>query len=123
MSKLLDWLSEECCGLLPLAYPTGGGDHDVIWTVIRYQMATPCEVTIGRGRTAAAAIEDAMKEPDDPTRWDYVPPQFRDEPSSAQETRPEYTQQEMDCKGCHGPCGRCKCNCDDSSAGPCPVHG
>lgn len=77
-AKLLDWLNEECCGLLPLAYPTGGGDHDVIWTVIRYQMATPCEVTIGQGHTAMAAIEDAMKDANDPTRWDYVPPEFRD---------------------------------------------
>jgi hypothetical protein len=87
MSRLLDWLNEECCSLMPLAYPTGGGDHDVIWAVIRYQMAEPCQVTIGQGRTATAAIEDAMKDADDPTRWDYVPPQFRDAPRAEKETR------------------------------------
>lgn len=74
--KLLEWLNEECCALQPIAVATGGGDHDVHWIVISYQMSDPCEVTIGEGASAMAAIEDAMKASDDPTRWRYVPPEF-----------------------------------------------
>lgn len=78
---LLDWLNEECCALQPIAGPIADtGDHDLHWEVIRYQMAKPCEVVIGAGRSAADAIVDAMKDADDPTRWNYVPPEHRDAP-------------------------------------------
>lgn len=84
-TSLLDWLNEECCALQPIATPIADtGDHDLHWEVIRYQTAKPCELVVGAGRSAADAVIDAMKDAEDPTRWNYVPPEHRAAPSEGE---------------------------------------
>lgn len=47
------------------------GDYDSMWHV------EDCDGRKSYGQTLTEAIRDAMKEDDDPTRYDYVPPEFR----------------------------------------------
>ena len=89
-SSLLDWLDDNACELVAESYPIADtGDYDGAWVV--YNEPSPVNAInrsskprqpMGWGRTPAAAIRDAMKGPEDPTKYDYVPPEFRhnDEP-------------------------------------------
>ena len=47
------------------------GDYDSIWHV------EDCDGRKSFGHTLTEAIQDAMKDDDDPTRYDYVPLEFR----------------------------------------------
>jgi hypothetical protein len=66
---LLDWLYDSGCDLRSESY----GDDDYGYVVVAHHMDKPHERVIGRGRAPAEAIQDAMKEPGDPTRHDFNP--------------------------------------------------
>ncbi len=78
---LLDWLESECYDLRCEDVPSFGDDADIIWVVISHHMGKPKERYEGYGKTPERAIRDAMKSKEDPTRWDYVPPEFRQPPT------------------------------------------
>lgn len=54
------WLEEERADLRCKAYPTGMGDADVGWEIVKHYMAKPIERTVGMGNTPLAAVQDAM---------------------------------------------------------------
>ncbi|RQR87677.1 MULTISPECIES: hypothetical protein [unclassified Burkholderia] len=47
-TQRLDWLRDETCDLRCIDVPTGGGDSDVRWIVVRHHMDEPHEREIGR---------------------------------------------------------------------------
>ena len=71
-TSLLEWADEEIAKAEYITYEIADtGDYDSWWHVEEHD---------GRksyGQTLTEAIEDAMKGDDDPTRFDYVPPEFR----------------------------------------------
>ena len=54
-------IEENCWDLRCIDIPTGGGDSDIGWIVVEHNQAEPKERTIGRGKTPAEAIEQALK--------------------------------------------------------------
>ena len=80
-SSLLEWLDENAAELVVEIYEIADtGDYDHHWCVYE-QLAAPrsrdTRKAMGWGTTPKAALEDAMKGPDDPTKYDYIPPEFR----------------------------------------------
>ena len=70
---LLEWMEDHASRLESVDHPNcDAGDYSTTWTVYE------CEDAIGFGETPSKAIQDAMKGPDDPSKWDYIPPEFRD---------------------------------------------
>lgn len=69
---LLQVLDEECWDLRQVSI-SHGDDASTLWTVVGFWMAKPQERTLGYGITPKDAIRDAIKEPDDPTRWGHDP--------------------------------------------------
>lgn len=85
-SDLLEWLDEHACELVMESWAIADtGDYDSAWVV--YDEPSPINRSskprqpMGWGRTPAAAIRDAMKGEDDPTKYNYVPPEFRSQNS------------------------------------------
>lgn len=84
-SSLLEWLDDHACELVAESYPIADtGDYDGAWVI--YDEPSPVNSInrsskprqpMGWGRTPAEAIRDAMKGADDPTKYDYVPPEYR----------------------------------------------
>jgi len=80
-SSLLEWLDENAAELVVETYAIADtGDYGHHWCVYE-QLAAPksrdTRKAMGWGTTPKAALEDAMKGPDDPTKYDYIPPEFR----------------------------------------------
>jgi hypothetical protein len=74
-TEILNWLEANTCDLRCVSVPTGGDDADVLWEVVEHHMPPKGERVIGYGKTPRLAVIDAEKSPEDPTKWDYVPPE------------------------------------------------
>ena len=59
--KLIEVLEEESWDLRCIDAPTGGGDYDIEWIIVEHHLDKPKDRIIGRGKTPAEAIEQALK--------------------------------------------------------------
>lgn len=78
--SLLKWLDDNAAQLTVESWAIADtGDYDHHWAV--YESLPPKgldkRTALGIGSTPALAIEDAMKDDDDPTKYSYIPPEFR----------------------------------------------
>ena len=85
-SDLLEWLDNNAAELVVESWAIADtGDHDSAWAVyeetIDGAVSRSKRETMGWGKTPAEAIRDAMKGEDDPTKYNYVPPEFRSQNS------------------------------------------
>lgn len=70
--SLLEWADENLLKAECITHAIADtGDYDSMWHV------EDCDGRKSYGPTLTEAIRDAMKGDDDPTRYDYVPPEFR----------------------------------------------
>ena len=81
-SALLEWLDNNAAELVVESWPIADtGDYDSAWAVyeetIDGAVSRSKREAMGWGKTPAEAIRDAMKSEDDPTKYNYVPPEFR----------------------------------------------
>ncbi len=87
-SSLLEWLGDNACELISESYAIADtGDYDGAWVVYDKERDANKKgrnrEPIGWGDSPEAAIRDAMKGEDDPTKYNYVPPQYRQNIKSA----------------------------------------
>ena len=70
--ELIEWANEEVAKVECQTYEIADtGDNDSIYE------CTTFEQKKGFGKTFIEAIIDAQKSKNDPSKWDYVPPEFR----------------------------------------------
>ena len=70
--SLLEWADENLLKAECITSEIADtGDYDSMWHV------EDCDGRKSYGQTLTEAIQDGMKGDDDPTRYDYVPPEFR----------------------------------------------
>ena len=74
--ELFDWLDEEASELVCETWAIADtGDYDSQWVV--YEEYGKRRKAIGWGSTPDKAIQDAMKDSEDPTKYNYIPPEYR----------------------------------------------
>lgn len=72
---MFEWLEEHATGVVAETHSIADtGDYSVQWVVYNCE---PKPEAIGWGDTAEEAIRDAMKDPEDPTKYNYIPPEYR----------------------------------------------
>ena len=70
--SLIEWAEENLIKIEVQDCPIADtGDHGSLWIV------EDCDNRKSYGETLESAILDAQKDDEDPTRSDYVPPEFR----------------------------------------------
>ena len=73
--EILKWADEEVEKIECQTYEIAdSGDYDSIYECTTYSGEK------GFGKSFILAIEDAKKSENDPTKWDYIPPEHRTTP-------------------------------------------